>query len=245
VWNNDKSRNAEHEAANGPEPEAPSPSDFLSKGSTNEATKDVTRRSAKAEESKGKVLLDRKWWESSPQECKRVGYQSAIADASHCSSKVEEDNTVCKAAGKRPNGHPDPSKDEDILVAKVVSQSSSHQDKSTTAQRVCCQEPRHLSIACHIESTTDLLHRICRVSKTSDGKELRQANDKDKDSLLKWRREMGGWSSCVRLASATRSGSGAIRSLRCFFAERSVVWNCRSAGRRHYGLCKVEWSGAK
>ena len=239
MWNNDKSRNAQGKGTHGPEPEAPSPGDIFGKSSANEATEDVTWRSTKAEESKGNVLLGRKWWESSRQECKRVGYQSAIADASHCSSKVEEDKVMCKASDKRPNGHPDPSKDEDILVAKVVSQSSSHQDRDTTAKRVCCQEPRRLSIACHVESTTDLLHRICPVSQTSDWKELRQANDQDKDSLLKWRREIGRWSGCVQLASATRSGKGTIRWLRCVFTERSVVWNCGCAGRRHYDLCKM------
>ena len=184
MWNNDKSRHAEDEAANCPGPEAPSPGDFLSKSSTNETTKDVTRRSAEAEESKGNILLDRKGRESSRQECKRIGHQSAIADASHCPCKVEEDNVVCEAADKRPNGHPDPSKHEDILVAKVFSQSSSHRDNDTAAKCVCCQEPRRLSIACCIKSLTDLWHRKCRVAQTSDREELRQASDEDKDGFL-------------------------------------------------------------
>ena len=168
MWNNNKSRSAEEEEANGPEPEAPSPGDLFSKSSTNQATKDVTRRSAKAEKGKGNVLLVRKRWESSRQECERVGHQSAVADASHCSNEIEEDLIVCKAGDERPKGHPDPSKDEDIFVAEMVSQPSIYEDKDATAERVCCQEPRHLTIACRVESSTDLLHGKCRVPQTSD-----------------------------------------------------------------------------
>lgn len=134
VWDNDESRNAEEKGANRPERETPWPGDLFSKSSTNEATKDVTRRSAKAEKIKSNILLDRKRRESSRQECKRVGHQSAAADTGHGSSKVEEDKAVRKAADERPNGHLDPSKDEDILVPKVVSQSSPHQDEDTTAK---------------------------------------------------------------------------------------------------------------
>lgn len=210
VWNYDQGRDAEEEGANGPEPEAPPPGDLFGEGSTNEPAKDVPRRSAKAEERKRNVLLHRKRRESSRQERKRVGYQGAVTDARHCSGEIEEDDIIRKAAEERPNGHPDPSKREDILVAKMVSQSPGDQDGDTAAKRVCRQEPRRLSVACHIESATDLLHGVCRVTQTSHGKELRQADDEDKDGLLKRRREIGGWSSCVWLASATGSGDAAI-----------------------------------
>ena len=92
-----------------------------------------------------------------------------------------------EAADERPDGHPDPSKDEDILVAKVVSQPSRHQDKDTAAKSVRRQEPRRLSIARHVESTTDLLHGKCRDAQTCDREELRQADDEDEDGLLKRR----------------------------------------------------------
>lgn len=77
--------------------------------------------------------------------------------------------TLCaKPVMRDPKGHPNPSKDEDIFVAEMVSQPSSHEDKDATAKRVCCQEPRHLTIACRVESSTDLLHGKCRVPQTSD-----------------------------------------------------------------------------
>lgn len=49
---------------------------------------------------------------------------------------------------------------------------------------------------------------------------------------------MGGWSSCVGLASATRSGTGGIQLFTYLLTERSVIWSCRSTGRSHCGLFK-------
>ncbi len=187
MWNHDQSRHAEEQGAKGPEPEAPSPGDLFRKSSTDEAAKDVARRSAKAEKSKGNVLLNREWWESSRQERKRVGYQGAVADAGHCASKVEENNVVREATDEGPNGHPDPPKDEDVLVAKVVAKPSSHHDKGTAAQRVRGQEPRHLPIARRVERTADLLHGECSVAEPSDREELGQSHEKDEDGFLKRR----------------------------------------------------------
>lgn len=210
VWDHDQGRNAEEEGAHGPEPEAPPPGDLFREGGTDEAAKDVPRGSAKAEESKRNVLLHRKRRESARQERKRVGYQSAVTDARHRPSEIEEDDLMREAAEEGPNGHPDPSKREDILVAKVVSQSSGDQDGDTAAKRVCRQGPRRLSVARHVEGATDLLHGVCRVAQTSDREELRQANDEDEDGLLERRREIRGWSCCVWLASDTGSGDAAI-----------------------------------
>lgn len=48
--------------------------------------------------------------------------------------------TLCaKPVMRDQKGHPDPSKDEDIFVAEMASQPSSHEDKDATAKRVCCR----------------------------------------------------------------------------------------------------------
>lgn len=128
VRNHDQSRNAKEEGANGPEPEAPPPGDLLGESGTHEAAEDVPRGGAEAEESKSNVLLHGKRRERSRQERKRVGDQIAVADARHRPGEIEEDDVVRKAAEEGPQGHPAPPKGRDILVAKVVPQSSHDQD---------------------------------------------------------------------------------------------------------------------
>lgn len=55
--------------------------------------------------------------------------KAPFADASHCSSKAEKDNIVCKGADERSDSHPDSFENEDKFVAEVISLSSSHQDR--------------------------------------------------------------------------------------------------------------------
>lgn len=62
--------------------------------------------------------------------------------------KVEEDDVVRKTADQRLYSHPYPSKDEYILVPKMVAEPSSYQDEDTAGERVCCQKPGQLSVAC-------------------------------------------------------------------------------------------------
>lgn len=165
----------------------------------------------KPRKAKANVLLHGKRRERSREERKRVGDQSAVADARHRPGEIEEDDVVRKAAEEGPQGHPAPPKGQDILVAKVVPQPSRDQDgDDAAAERVRRQEPRRLSVARHVERATDLRHGIRRVAQTADGEELRPADGEDEDGLLERRREPRGWSGCVRLAGATGSGDSAM-----------------------------------
>ena len=125
-------------ACNGQSPERPLPPALFCAEGGESGTDDHSYRTHAAKTRDGEVALE-SHWECAADQSQAVRYQEGRTHALHCSASDEhsESIVVAEPAEHRPDGEPHPTDDENLLVAKHVTQSTGWEYKSTQSHTIC------------------------------------------------------------------------------------------------------------